>query len=195
MNCSTSSCHVSTMIPIVVRWPPVPFWFLHYYYRRRLLLGSWLLSTVLVLRTCCIAYENGLWEWRPQLRKAWLSTEAIIGCHRNKRFLVLLLPVFNPKIELEYFGLDYNDEGFESFHFGFTRDLTSNKYVDKCAAKILANGDFGFDYFDCDVCQICENGLVFKYDCSNVQVNGVNGTMAGPKSDTCIPVASVIASF
>ncbi len=104
-----------------------------------------------------------------------------------------------PKIQTEYSTLVYNDERFETFYFGFTRDLTSDKYVvdDGCFAEIGAFGDFGFDFnfFDCGGCQICENGLDFTYDCSNVQVKGVNGTTTFPKSDTCIPVASVLTSF
>jgi hypothetical protein len=52
----------------------------------------------------------------------------------------------------------------------------------------------------CARCEICDNGIEFKYDCSNVKgtlaFNNMTNTtelVPGPKVETCYPIANVIA--
>lgn len=90
----------------------------------------------------------------------------------------------SPKIQDEYSALTINDGRVEEFFFGFSRDVATDKYVDCFTGVVVADDDFGSIFYGCDRCQICENGLDFTYDCIDYQING-----------TCIPIASVIASF
>ena len=110
----------------------------------------------------------------------------------------------NPNIETEGSYLYFSGNGFRTIAFGFVRNATSNKYT-KCSAY-LAVGKYD-GYYECEGCAICENGVDFTYNCSNIQVKGTIATgnvtnstesapeVPGPKSLSCIPVTSVIPSF
>jgi hypothetical protein len=81
---------------------------------------------------------------------------------------------------------------------------TSNKYT-KCLAT-LAVGEYEVKY-EYEGRAICENGVEFIYNCSNIQAKGTMATgnvtnstestpeVPGPKSLSCNPVTSVIPSF
>lgn len=67
----------------------------------------------------------------------------------------------------------------------------SKKYT-KC--EILFDGRD-----DCTSCDICDNGIDFKYDCSTTNYTVVTDTLTsfrpGPKVETCFPVANIIPSY
>jgi hypothetical protein len=93
-------------------------------------------------------------------------------------------------------------EFFSSFDFDFFLAPSSNEYTD-C---FIFNFSFEMDDFPegayCNSCSICDNGVDFTYDCSNVKGmynfnNETNTTELGPgpKVDSCFPVASILPLF
>ena len=101
------------------------------------------------------------------------------------------------------------------FTFKFERGIRTNtssskKYVRCSVTSVIYSylvldrqtSDYQFD--QCTSCDICDNGVDFKYDCSNANGTGlfVFGNMTnttilvpGPKVESCIPVASIIPSY
>ena len=101
------------------------------------------------------------------------------------------------------------------FTFKFERGIRTNtssskKYV-RCSVTseiysylVLDRQTSDYQFDQCTSCDICDNGVDFKYDCSNANGTGlfVFGNMTnttilvpGPKVESCIPVASIIPSY
>lgn len=84
-------------------------------------------------------------------------------------------------------------ENIFDFHFEAVDGASSeSKKYTKC--EILFNG-----WDDCTSCDICDNGIDFKYDCSNTNYTVATDTLTsfrpGPKVETCFPVANIIPSY
>jgi hypothetical protein len=98
-------------------------------------------------------------------------------------------PVVNSEVVTIYTG------NIIDFHFEVLDGASSeSKKYTKC--EILFDGRE-----TCTSCDICDNGIDFKYDCSNVNYTYAADTLTtssfrpGPKVETCFPVANVIPSF
>ena len=113
----------------------------------------------------------------------------------------------SPKIEVERVDIEMNVDDFRNrFVFTFWSDggLPSPKAYNRCAIRTMSSysGEDNGNNVRCNSCEICDNGVDFKYDCSNS-----NGTLAynpmtkktklipSPKIESCIPVADIIPSF
>jgi hypothetical protein len=116
----------------------------------------------------------------------------------------------SPPVQIEFdavIGTFVNEPEFNNtFQFYFYRAPSSSEYT-SCdilnEAYFPVDDDFGFPEVDfCNSCSICDNGVDFKYDCSNANGiysfnNATNTTELGPgpKIESCIPVADFLPSF
>ena len=120
------------------------------------------------------------------------------------------LGIFSPpvmitqeRVRFVFDATDFRNDIFISFYR--SDNQSSSKMYSGCII-VSVSTSFVDDSDDtivrCSSCEICDNGVDLKYDCSNA-----NGTLAfsnvtnttvlvpGPKVDTCIPIADVIPSF
>jgi hypothetical protein len=114
------------------------------------------------------------------------------------------LTFFNsPQLEREIIVKTFNKVGYiaDSFTFIFVHayDISPSKTYISCTVQIQKT-DLSTAF--CDRCTICDNGVDFKYDCSNIDLlpvfdNVTNTTTVAPypKVDSCFPVADIIPSY
>jgi hypothetical protein len=91
------------------------------------------------------------------------------------------------------------------FFFDFVQGdsaSSSSKYATCEVASASIVGTSSAVRVTCNSCSICDNGVDFKYDCSNARgtfmFNNTTNTTElgpGPKLESCIPVASVLPLF
>jgi hypothetical protein len=118
------------------------------------------------------------------------------------------LALFSPTVEIaneQVFGLFVEDPGFNNaFIFNFVRAASSSskKYTACTAASSSAIGNATRVREGCNSCTVCDNGVDFKYDCSNVNGNLIyNNTTntteigPGPTLESCIPITRVLPLF
>ena len=156
----------------------------------------------------CNGLTTLLLTCRPANEEACLSSSNATYCTNSTRYQAYSTPRIRlafstpPGLQQQNSELFFNDTSTEITRIQLLFALdTSNNYTNytKCEVDITTLSTARSVV--CGSCQICENGLDFTYDCSNipVEVKGPNSTEStpsfGPKSDTCIPVTSVFASF
>ena len=156
----------------------------------------------------CSGVTTLLLTCRPANEEACLSSSNATYCTNSTRYVaystdrIRLAFSTPPGLSQQNLDLFLNDTSTEITRIEFLFALdTSKNYTNyrQCGVGIATLSTALA--VDCGSCQICENGLDFTYDCSNipVEVKGPNSTESapsfGPKSDTCIPVTSVVPSF
>ena len=130
--------------------------------------------------TFCTASTSNSYVATSTHRKAWSSSTS-------------------PLIMLETVSTFFRAPDFESF-FAFTfvhgDGSSSSKKYSNCSATSASSFFLKeeFNYVDCASCNICENGVDFKYDCSNANGTLTNtGTLTpGPIIESCFPVADFL---
>jgi hypothetical protein len=153
----------------------------------------------------CNGLTTLLLNCRPANEEACLSSSNATYCTNSIRYLAYSTPRIRlafstpPGLQQQNSDLFFNDTSTEITRIQLLFALDTSKNYTQCEVGITTLSTARS--VECGSCQICENGLDFTYDCSNipVEVKGPNSTEStpsfGPKSDTCIPVTSVFASF
>jgi hypothetical protein len=124
--------------------------------------------------------------------------------------LITLSPRSPVSIKEEVNSVDFDTPEFffNRFTFKFIHGdgaPSSNKYIG-CSVDTVTTDLTVPDQTSvagkCNTCEICDNGVDFKYDCSNVDgifafsnVTNTTGILPGPKVENCFPVVNVFPKF